>query len=70
MTAEGTVGAPTGCTTSRATLLLRVVSQISVDQYCSAWAHFKALFGMSDHSDFRIYYWGVSNLAAHEISIL
>jgi hypothetical protein len=34
----------TGCQTSPATLLLRVISQLSVDQYCSAWAHFKALF--------------------------
>jgi hypothetical protein len=34
----------TGCATSPATLLLRVVSQLSVDQYCSDWAHFKALF--------------------------
>jgi hypothetical protein len=34
----------TGCSTSRGTLLLRVVSQLSVNQYFSAWAHFKALF--------------------------
>jgi hypothetical protein len=34
----------TVCHTSRGTLLLRVVSQLSVNQYCSAWAHFKALF--------------------------
>jgi hypothetical protein len=37
-------GPITGCPTSRVTLLLKVVSQLSVDQYCSAWAHFKALF--------------------------
>jgi hypothetical protein len=35
---------PTGCTTSLATPLLRVVSQLSVDQYCSTWAHFKARY--------------------------
>jgi hypothetical protein len=34
----------TGCATSRATLLLRVVSQLSVDQYCLIWAYIKALF--------------------------
>jgi hypothetical protein len=32
-----------GCA-NRDLILLRVVSQLSVDQYCSAWAHFKALF--------------------------
>jgi hypothetical protein len=35
-----TVTLCTGCPTSWGTLLLRVVSQLSVDQYCSAWAHF------------------------------
>jgi hypothetical protein len=35
---------PYRASTSRGTLLLRVVSQLSVDQYWSAWAHFKALF--------------------------
>jgi hypothetical protein len=33
-----------GCPTSPVTLLLRIVSHLSVNQYFSAWAHLKAIF--------------------------